>query len=91
MRYLASTGQFADWHEMQTDWEESMGKDLNDVWLAFESDSAVMELSKFAKIIFSIVINQAGCERTFSDLKVKQTDHRSRLGLEKLDKMTKVS
>ena len=71
MRYLASTGQFADWHEMQADWEESMGKDLNDVWSAFESDSEVTELSKFAKMIFSIVINQAGCKQTFSNLKVK--------------------
>lgn len=68
-----------------------MGKDPNDVWSAFESDSEAVELSKFAKMIFSIVVNQAGCERTFSDLKVKQTDRRSRLGLEKLDKMTKVS
>ena len=51
----------------------------------------MMELSKFVKIIFSIVVNQAGCEWTFSDLKVKQTDRRSQLGLEKLDKMTKVS
>ena len=91
MRYLASTGQFADWQEMQADLEESMGKDPNDVWSAFESDSEVAELSKFAKIIFSIVVNQVGCEWTFSDLEVKQTDHRSQLGLEKLDKMTKVS
>jgi hypothetical protein len=68
-----------------------MGKDPNDVWSAFESDSEVAELSKFAKMIFSIVVNQAGCKQTFSDLKVKQTDRRSRLGLEKLDKMTKVS
>src|SRR5882762_4245313 len=91
MRYLASTGQFAGWREMQADWEESMGKDPNDVWSAFESDSEVAELSKFAKMIFSIVVNQAGCERTFSDLKVKQMDRCSRLGLQKLDKMTKVS
>jgi hypothetical protein len=42
-------------------------------------------------MIFSIVVNQAGCERTFSDLKVKQTDRHSRLGLEKLEKMMKVS
>jgi hypothetical protein len=65
MRYLASTDQFADWHEMQADWEESMGKDPNDVWSAFESDSEVTELSKFAKMIFSIVVNQAGCKQTF--------------------------
>ena len=74
MRYLASTGQFADWREIQADWEESMGKDLNDVWSAFESDSEVAEPSKFAKMIFSIFVNQTGCEQTFSDLKFKQTD-----------------
>ena len=57
-----------------------MGKDLNNMWSAFESDSEMMELSKFAKMIFSIVVNQAGCKQTFSKLKVKQTDRRSRLG-----------
>jgi hypothetical protein len=35
-------------------------------------------------------VNQAGCERVFSDLKVKQTQRRNRLKLEKLGKMTKV-
>jgi hypothetical protein len=45
MRYLASTGQFADWREMQANWEESMGKDPNDVWSAFKSDLEVAELS----------------------------------------------
>ena len=68
-----------------------MGKDPNDVWSAFESDLGVAELSKFAKMIFNIVVNQAGCKQPFSDLKVKQMDRRSRLGLEKLDKMMKVS
>jgi hypothetical protein len=52
---------------MQANWEESMGKNPNDVWSAFKSDLEVVELSKFAKMIFSIVINQAGC-------KVKQMD-----------------
>ena len=50
-----------------------MGKDLNDVWSAFESDSEVAEPSKFAKMIFSIFVNQTGCEQTFSDLQFKQT------------------
>ena len=68
-----------------------MGKDLNDVWSAFESDSEVAEPSKFAKMIFSIFVNQTGCEQTFSDLQFKQTDCCSWLGLEKLDKMMRVS
>ena len=68
-----------------------MGNDPNDVWSTFKSDSKVMELSKFVKVIFIIVVNQAGCNKTFSDLRVKQMDHCSWLSLEKLDKMSKVS
>jgi hypothetical protein len=60
------------------------------VWRAFETADETRELAKFAILLLKIVVNQAGCERTFSDLKVKQTDRRNRLGLEKLEKMTKV-
>ncbi|KAF8954336.1 hypothetical protein BDZ97DRAFT_1865985 [Flammula alnicola] len=35
-------------------------------------------------------VNQAGLERSFSDLKIKQTRLRNRLGLPKLEKMAKV-
>jgi hypothetical protein len=49
------------------------------------------ELAAFAILLLKVVVNQAGCERVFSDLKVKQTDRRNRLGLAKLEKMTKVS
>lgn len=62
------------------------------VWTAFGSmSSETKELSRFAVDIFKIVVNQAGCERVFSDLKIKQTQRRNRLSLAKLDKMTKVS
>ncbi|KAJ7787295.1 hypothetical protein B0H14DRAFT_2304085, partial [Mycena olivaceomarginata] len=47
-------------------------------------------LTDFAITLLKIVVNQAGCERVFSDLKVKQTQRRNRLKLEKLGKMTKV-
>jgi hypothetical protein len=40
-------------------------------------------------MLLKIIVNQAGCERVFSDLKVKQTQHRNRLKIEKLEKMTK--
>ena len=48
------------------------------------------ELAEFAILILKIIVNQAGCERVFSDLKVKQTQRRNRLKLAKLEKMTKV-
>ena len=38
-----------------------------------------------------VVVHQAGCERLFSDLKIKQAQRRTRLKTEKLEKMTKVS
>jgi hypothetical protein len=48
-------------------------KDLIAVWTAFESQPEVAELAAFTKLIFTIVVNQAGCEQTFSDVKIKQT------------------
>ena len=48
-------------------------------------------LTNFADCILKIVVNQAGCERVFSDFKVKQTQQYNQLGLPKLKKMTKVS
>jgi hypothetical protein len=61
------------------------------VWRAFESFPAVRQLASFAIILLKIVVNQAGCEQTFSDLKIKQTQWRNQLGLPKLAKMTIVS
>ncbi len=50
----------------------------------------ITELVDFAILLLKIVVNQARCERVFSDIKVKQTQRRNRLKLAKLDKMTKV-
>lgn len=50
----------------------------------------MQELASFAILLLTVVVNQAGCECLFSDLKVKQTQRRNRLGLKKLEKMTKV-
>lgn len=61
------------------------------VWSALECNESVAELAHFVKMILGFVPNQAGCERLFSDLRVKQTHRRNRLGLAKLEKMTKVS
>lgn len=61
------------------------------VWTAFQSIPEVAELAGFAITLLKVVANQGGIERTFSDLKVKQTQHRARLGLVKLAKMHSVS
>jgi hypothetical protein len=60
------------------------------VWVAFRT-AETAELADFALTILKILVNQAGCERIFSDLKVKQTQRRNQLKLEKLDKMTRLS
>lgn len=61
------------------------------VWTAFRSIPELAELARFAITLLKVVANQAGVERVFSDLKVKQTQRRARLGLAKLNMMTKVS
>jgi hypothetical protein len=59
--------------------------------MALKCYTNVAKLAKFVKIILTIIVNQAGCEQTFSDLKVKQIQHRNWLGPLKLEKMTKVN
>jgi hypothetical protein len=68
----------------------SQKKDPIAVCSVFGSQPELAELAYFAKLLLTVVVNQAGCERVFSDLKVKQTQRRNQLGLNKLSKMTKV-
>ncbi|KZP22392.1 hypothetical protein FIBSPDRAFT_690520, partial [Athelia psychrophila] len=89
-QYLASTGPFDAWKEQQASYEEFMERDPIMVWSALECHDDVAELARFAKMILKFVVNQAGCERLFSDLQVKKTQRRNRLGLPKLEKMTKI-
>lgn len=66
-------------------------KDPITVWIAFRSIPDVTELVVLVLMLLKVVANQGGVERVFSDLKVKQTQRRARLGLPKIAKMTKVS
>jgi hypothetical protein len=61
------------------------------VWEQLKHDQEVAELADFAILLLGIIVNQAGNERDFSDLKIKKTQQRNRLGLPKLQKMSKVS
>ncbi|KAJ6607786.1 ribonuclease H-like domain-containing protein, partial [Mycena sp. CBHHK59/15] len=86
-KYLSGTGAFADWIGNEEMFEERMRSHRR--WVALRTPG-IAELADFAILILKIVVNQAGCERVFSDLKVKQTQWCNRLRLKKLDKMTKV-
>ena len=58
---------------------------------AFKTHAPFSELSEFAITLLEIVVNQAGCERLFSDLKVKQAACHNQLNIPKFEKMPKVS
>ncbi|KAJ7653902.1 ribonuclease H-like domain-containing protein [Mycena polygramma] len=89
MQYLSGTGDFDDFDAV--DWEETYeNTDPIKVWEAVVDSRHLSELAKFAIIILNIVANQAGCERTFSRTKIEQSGHRHNLGLEKMDKRTKL-
>ncbi|KAJ6596559.1 ribonuclease H-like domain-containing protein [Mycena sp. CBHHK59/15] len=89
MQYLSGTGDFVDFNAAS--WEGLYDNvDPIQVWQAFAGSSHLAELAEFAIMILIIVANQAGCERTFSRTKIEQSDHRNRLGLEKIDKRTKI-
>ncbi|KZP23372.1 hypothetical protein FIBSPDRAFT_737740 [Athelia psychrophila] len=87
LHFLAMTGPFASWRDEEDDFPV---QDPTVVWTAFQSIPEVAELGGFVLILLKVVANQAGVERIFSDLKVKQTHRRARLGLPKLSKMTKI-
>ncbi|KAJ6628093.1 hypothetical protein B0H10DRAFT_2277250 [Mycena sp. CBHHK59/15] len=89
LQYLSSTGPFTSFKGNEANFESLMGRDPIAVWVALRTP-AITELVDFAITLLKIVVNQAGVERVFSDVKVKQTQRRNRLKLLKLDKMTKV-
>ena len=60
------------------------------VWQQLKSTPEVSELADLAILLLGIVVNQGGNERDFSDLKIKKTRLRNRLGIPKLQKMSKV-
>lgn len=51
---------------------------------------SVYELADFATLLLGISVNQAGLERSFSDLKIKKTRLRNCMKLPRLEKMAKV-
>ncbi len=107
MQYLAGTSEFESWKEHKETFKslnvcdqivsvqlaEPIMKSDNPllVWQQFWSIPATAELADFVCLLLGIVVNQAGTEQTFSDLKIKKTQHRNRLKIDQLAKMSKVS
>ncbi|KAJ7576503.1 hypothetical protein C8J56DRAFT_900019 [Mycena floridula] len=87
MEYISGTGEFGKWTEYKDDEPD---KDPVRVWENFKGNSKLRELATFVIRLLKVVVNQAGCKRLFSDVKIKQTDHRVRITLDKLGRMTKV-
>ncbi|KAJ6608749.1 hypothetical protein B0H10DRAFT_1955174 [Mycena sp. CBHHK59/15] len=86
-QYLSCTGLIKTGMTQRDQFEETMGRDPIAVWTALDRDNC--ELPRFALTILQVVVNQAGCERAFSDVKNTESPRCSRLGLEKFEKMTK--
>ncbi|KAK7055666.1 ribonuclease H-like domain-containing protein [Favolaschia claudopus] len=85
--YLSGTGGFQGWEAARIEFEEDHGKDPIRVWTAIRASAP--DLADFALTILKVVVNQAGCERVFSDVGNTESARRSRLGLAKLEKMTR--
>ncbi|KAJ7122587.1 ribonuclease H-like domain-containing protein [Mycena crocata] len=87
--YLSHTGKFQGW-AAGCDWyRENIGTDPIAVWKGLAQ--SIPELATFALTILLVVVNQAGCERVFSDVKNTESPRRSRTGVAKLEKITKVN
>ncbi|KAJ6613434.1 ribonuclease H-like domain-containing protein, partial [Mycena sp. CBHHK59/15] len=92
MQYLSGTGDFVDFNLLACSelalFQENV--DPIQVWETLTDSGHLAKLAGFAIMILHIVANQVGCECTFSRTKIEQSDHCNRLGLEKIDKQTKV-
>ncbi|KAJ7584740.1 ribonuclease H-like domain-containing protein [Mycena floridula] len=90
LQYLSNTGVFADFRDNQANFEKSQGKDPVLVWKEYQNDAGVKCLANFAILLLEFLVNQGGGEHDFSDLKIKKTQHRNRLKLPRLEKMSKI-
>jgi hypothetical protein len=107
MHYLQGTGDFVSWRENRDKFQEqhvrvstagqsspltpTQPDDPKLMWEQMKTFPSTSQLANFALLLLDLVANQASNERSFSDLKIKKTRLRNRLGTKKLEKMSKVS
>ncbi|KAJ7258428.1 ribonuclease H-like domain-containing protein, partial [Mycena haematopus] len=85
--YLSCTNGFQNFEDGRDQFQQTMGKDPVALWTALKASAG--ELALFAITILKVVVNQAGCERVFSDVGNTESPRRSRTALAKLEKITK--
>ncbi|KAJ7113553.1 ribonuclease H-like domain-containing protein [Mycena epipterygia] len=90
MQYLSGTGPFAPWEANKEMFQQQHPDDPQLVWENLKSSDGVADLARFAIMLLGLTVNQAPNERSFSDLKIKKTRLRNRLGTKKLEKMSKI-
>ncbi|KAJ7808917.1 hypothetical protein B0H13DRAFT_1928237 [Mycena leptocephala] len=89
LHYMQGTGDFAPWQGHRATFQKNNGDNPILVWQQFKRCSAAAKLADFAILLLGLVVNQASNERSFSDIKIKKTRLRNRLGIPKLEKMSK--
>ncbi|KAJ6564026.1 hypothetical protein B0H19DRAFT_1285188 [Mycena capillaripes] len=90
LQYMRGSGPFKPWQQNKAQFQAQHPDEPHLVWESFQDTEGVKELARFAILLLGLVVNQASTERTFSDLKIKKTRLRNRLGTQKLGKMSKV-
>ncbi|KAF8232505.1 hypothetical protein L208DRAFT_1377623 [Tricholoma matsutake] len=73
LQYLTVTGIFTEWEKNCSVFESIHGEDPIFIWQQLKGVPEVTELANFATMLLGIVVNQAGYEQDFSDLKIKKT------------------
>ncbi|KAJ7903186.1 ribonuclease H-like domain-containing protein [Mycena leptocephala] len=105
MHYLQGTRDFVSWRENRDKFQEqhvhvstagqsspltpTQPDDPKLMWEQMKTFPSTSQLANFALLLLDLVANQASNERSFSDLKIKKTRLRNRLGTKKLEKMSK--
>ncbi|KAJ7028223.1 ribonuclease H-like domain-containing protein [Mycena alexandri] len=87
MHYLSGTGDFASWNQHKASFQDLHPDEPHLMWEQMKTCKDVSELAGFAIMLLDLVVNQASNERSFSDLKIKKTALRNRLGTKKLEKI----
>ncbi|KAJ6615716.1 hypothetical protein B0H10DRAFT_2435314 [Mycena sp. CBHHK59/15] len=90
LHYLRGTGDFAPWEANKETFGRDNGNDPMKVWEQLKACPDIVELANFTLLLLGLVVNQASNKCSFSDLKIKKTRLRNRLGILKLEKMSKL-
>ncbi|EJD32807.1 hypothetical protein AURDEDRAFT_178096 [Auricularia subglabra TFB-10046 SS5] len=90
LEYCADKGIWAKFRAGQEVFMSVHGTDPVAVWRQMTAHATVRDLADFAIMLLQLTSHQGGNERVFSDMGIKKTKLRNRLGLKKLEKMCKV-